>query len=323
MVTHEVERSQSKYSSIFWGLLLIAGGLLALAQNQGYLIDQQPMLWTGVFAAVSVLALVFYFLSGIQHWGILIPAGVFGGLALVTFQAGRGVENPAVAAPLFIGIGLPFVVAYFLNRAQNWWALIPAGVMAFLTYVLLVVETIGGEAVGAGMFFILGTTFGLVYLSRREVWAAIVAYVMFVLGMVVLASLGSRPELAGSMMLFATALPFLLVYLRSPEQNWWALIPSGILTSSGVTAFLVLLPGLASGSLNEQVARAIMYLGIAATFALIGLRHHKSWALFVAALALLAAVVSGIASQFQQYWPMLLILAGIFLLYQALRSRSA
>jgi hypothetical protein len=184
MNTTELNKPTNKLNSLFWGLVLIAGGALALAQNQGYLTNLQPAIWIGVFAVISAASLIFYFLSGIQNWGMLFPAGIFGALALLITLGLNETENPAIAAPLFVGIGLPFIVAYFLDRAKNWWALIPAGVMAFLTYVLLVAENLGGEAVGAGLFFILATTFGLVYVSRRALWAALVSYIMFVLGIV-------------------------------------------------------------------------------------------------------------------------------------------
>ena len=46
-------------SGLFWGLLLIAAGAVALGQQMGY-IDQftEPRIWIGVFAVVSLLALI-------------------------------------------------------------------------------------------------------------------------------------------------------------------------------------------------------------------------------------------------------------------------
>jgi hypothetical protein len=111
---------KQKFASIFWGILLIAAGGIALAQTQGYLAsDGNPQLWMAVFAAVSLLSLVFYFMGGIQNWVILFPAGIFAALAFLAGMAANGSDHPAMVAPLFVGIGLPFVVAYFLDTAPK------------------------------------------------------------------------------------------------------------------------------------------------------------------------------------------------------------
>ena len=95
-----------KLSNFFWGLILIAGGAAALAQTQGYLTDLQPVIWVTVFAVISLVSLIFYFLSGIQNWAMLFPVGIFGALAFLINQAVNHADNPALAAPLFAGIGL-------------------------------------------------------------------------------------------------------------------------------------------------------------------------------------------------------------------------
>jgi hypothetical protein len=100
--------------------------------------------------------------------------------------------------------------------------------MAFLAFMMLAVENLGGEWIGAGLFFFLSLAFLLVYLGKRtRLWAALVAYVLFVVGIVPVLALTPRPELAGIMVLFAVGLPFLAVYLSSPER-WW---PSSRLAS--------------------------------------------------------------------------------------------
>jgi hypothetical protein len=323
MNTFLTEQTRNRFPSLFWGLLLIAGGGLALAQNQGYLSGDRPGLWAALFAAAGLFALVFYFLSGVHNWAMLIPAGVFGGLGMFLGFVASGEAGSAAVSPLFIGLSLPFIVAYLLNRSQNWWALIPTGVMVFLAYVLLVADRLPGEAVAAGLFFILFATFGLVYLQRRELWAALVAYIMFALGCVILLTLGMRPDLTGVLVPFAIALPFFLVYFRSPSQHWWALIPAGILTSSSLMTGLILLPGLASQSFAETLANAAMSLGVALTFLLLGLRHNQRWALVVAGFAAVLGVLQSVSSNMERFWPVLLIVAGLLVLFQALRPARA
>ncbi len=220
-------------SYLFWGLILIAGGATALAQTQGYLTDLQPAIWVTVFTVINLVSLALYFLSGLQNWGMLFPVGIFGALPFLVDRAANHADNPSMAAPLFVGIGLPFVAAYLLDRDRNWWAVIPAGIMAFLTFVLSSVENPGGEVIGSALFFILAGTFGFIFFTRRSLWAAIVAYVMFVMSFMPLIAMSPRPELAGIVMLFAISLSFLMLYLRGPADKWWALIPAGVLGTVG------------------------------------------------------------------------------------------
>jgi len=312
-----------KLLNLFLGLILIAGGAAALAQTKGYLPDLQPAFWAIIFAAISLTSLILYFLSGVQNWGMLFPVGIFGALALLVNQAVNHVDNPAMAAPLFVGLGLPFVVAYLLGRDKNWWAVIPAGIMAFLTFVLLSVGTFGGEMIGAAFLFILAGIFGFIYFTRRMLWAAIVAYCMFVLGLMPLMAMGPRPELAGIIMLFAIALPFLGIYLRAPDEKWWAIIPAGILGTAGLLTAIILLPGLPGPGYDNRLPNTIIYLGIAATFAFIWRRHNKRWAMLFTILAACMAMANLFLQNFQQYWPLLVVLAGFCLLYNALRAKTA
>src|SRR5690606_31912599 len=119
-------------SSLFWGILLIVGGGLALAQQLGYLNQFPDSAWMWVFAGISLVAFLSYAVSGFKEWGWLFPAGVFGGLAVTIALATNNVDSAAVGSPLFIGLLIPFAAAYLTDRKQNWWALIPGGVMLFL-----------------------------------------------------------------------------------------------------------------------------------------------------------------------------------------------
>jgi hypothetical protein len=102
-------------SGIFWGMLLIAGGVLALAQQMGYIDRLSPQVGMYSFAAISLLALGMYALSGWKDWGWLFPVGVFGGLAVTTALATSNVDSAAVGSPLFIGLIIPFAVAYLTD----------------------------------------------------------------------------------------------------------------------------------------------------------------------------------------------------------------
>jgi hypothetical protein len=316
-------------SGLFWGLLLIGAGLVALGQQMGF-IDQfsDPRVWISLFAGISLLAFVNYALSGWKQWGWLFPTGVFGGLAMIITLATNKVGTAAVATPLFVGLFIPFLAAYLTDRTRNWWALIPGGVMLFIALTTLLVDSAGGEWVGALFLFMIALSFFVVYLNNRSrTWALLVAYILAVLGIAPLMSIGGRnAEYYGPIFLFAVALPFFLVYFRS-EENWWAIIPAGSVTVVGIIAALAI-----AGLINESgrgalisagIANAILMAGLAATFAVIWLRHEKPWAKIVTILLALAAVASVFFASYSQiFWPVAIILAGVYLFYTALRPRK-
>ena len=314
-------------SGLFWGVLLIGGGLLALADQMGYISTFSPQVWMIVFAAISLLALVSYALSGWKQWGLLFPAGAFGGLALLIALAEENVDSAAVASPLFFGVLIPFVAAYLSDRTQNWWALIPGGVMLFLALTMLLVDSTGGEWVGALFLFMIALSFLVIYLNNHtRTWALLVAYILAVLGIAPLMSTGGRDAAYyGPIFLFAVALPFFYVYFCSPE-NWWAIIPAGSVTTvAGIAALAIagfINEGGRGGLISEGFANAILTGGLAATFAVVWLRHDKPWAKIVTmTLALVAVASVFFASYAPIFWPVAIIVAGVYLFYTALRPR--
>lgn len=79
---------KNTWLNAFWGILLILGGGLFLAQNLGYLEEFSATTWMYIFIGASVLFFVTYFVSGLQHWGWLFPACIFGGLATTIWLNG-------------------------------------------------------------------------------------------------------------------------------------------------------------------------------------------------------------------------------------------
>jgi len=310
-------------SGLFWGILLIGFGALALAQQMGYL-DQLPeQIWMWVFALISLLAFVMYAVSGWKQWGWLFPAGVFGGLAVTVALATNNVDSAAVGSPLFFGLLIPFAIAYLTDRARNWWALIPGGVMLFLALTTLLVDWAGGEWVGALFLFMIALSFLVVYLNNRaRTWALIVAYVCAVLGVApMMASGGETAAYYGSVFLFAVALPFFILYFRS-MNNWWAIIPAGSLTVVAMIAALAIAGYIRNANQGGYV-NAFMMGGLAATFAVVWLRHGRQWAKVVTiVLAALAVVSVFFVSYYQIFWPVAIILGGVYLLYTALRPKT-
>lgn len=311
-------------SGLFWGILLIGLGVLALARQMGYL-DQLPdSVWMWIFGLVSLIAFLAYALSGWKEWGWLFPAGIFGGLALVVAFAVSGYDNPAMASPLFFGLLIPFTAAYLTNRARNWWALIPGGVMLFLALVTLLVDNVGGEWIGSLFLFLIGLSFLVVYLNNRtRTWALLVAYILGVLSIApAMASGGELAAYYGPVFLFAVALPFFIIYFRF-ATNWWAIIPAGVLTVLAVIATFAI-AGWITDTDQGGYANALLMFGLAATFAVVWLRHSKAWAKIVT-IVLTALAVASIffVSYTEIIWPLAIILVGAYLLFSALRPRPA
>jgi len=312
-------------SGIFWGMLLIIGGALALAQQMGYVVQLSPEVGMYSFAAISLVALVMYALSGWKDWGWLFPVGVFGGLAVTTALAISNFDNAAMASPLFFGLLIPFVAAYLTDRARNWWALIPGGVMLFLALTTLLVDSAGGEWIGSLFLFLIGLSFLVVYLNNRtRTWALLVAYILGVLAIAPAMASGGGDTAAyyGSVFLFAVALPFFIIYFRSAD-NWWAIIPAGVLTVLSVIAALAI-AGLIRNENQGGYANAFLMGGLAATFAVVWLRHTKAWAKVVTVILAALAVGSVFFATYSEIlWPIAIILAGGYLLFTALRPRTA
>ena len=277
-----------------------------------------------VFALLGVLGFVSYALSGWKQWGWLFPTGVFGGLAVTTALAISKVDSAAIASPLFLGLLVPFVVAYFKDRSHNWWALIPGGIMLFLVLVTLTVDSAGGEWVGSLFLFMIALGFLAVYLNKRSrTWALLVAYIVGVLG--IAPAMGSNQSLApynGPGFLLAVALPFFLLYFQSADR-WWAIIPAGAMTLLSI----ITVAGIAGWIRTEGQGgyiSALLMGGLAACFAVIWLRHAKPWAKVVTIVLTALAVASALfAAQSAVLWPVAIILVGLYLLFISMRRKAA
>jgi hypothetical protein len=311
-----------KLSGIYWGLILIAGGGVVIAQNQGYLTDLSPAIWVAIFAVISIISFLSYFFSGARVWSMLFPAGIFGGLAILLGLVVNGVNNPAMAAPLMAGVAVPFVAAYLQDRTRNWWALIPASVMAFLTFVLLVAQNLGGEYVGAGLFFMMAAAFLIAYLKKQASWAALVAYILFMIGFMPLLAASPHPELAGVLIFIAAALPFFAAYFKTP-QKWWAIIPGGIFLSIAAMVLIVLTLHQFHFPEMTNLPTVLVLAGTALTFTVVWLRHQKTWAKITGLFVALSAAAAFFIHNILVYWPLVVILIGLYLLLIALRAKTA
>lgn len=256
----------------FWGLSLILVGLFFLAVNLGIIPELSANVWAIGFAVLGLIFLAGYFITGIENWWVLFPGlgslAIAGTIWLVT----AGVAGNLAGGLLLLTISVPFWVAFLTNRKTNWWALIPGWSIAAVGAIVLLVDLLPGEVIGSLIMFAIALPFIVVYLSNREYWWALIpAYVLTAIGLIILLeSLGGiGEELFVALILFSIAFPFLVVYLYNRE-NWWAIIPAGVL---GLIGFVFLF----TGALGGELFGAVILFAIALPFYFVFFRGPEHW----------------------------------------------
>jgi hypothetical protein len=315
---------KTRSTNFLWGFVLILAGALFLAQNLGYIPLLSEQFWMAVFAGLSIVFFAGYFLSGIQNWGLLFPACIFGALALTTFMTLKGMTSSILGTPIFLAVGLPFVIAFALDRQKNWWALIPAWVMVAIAVIIAFVDLVPGEVIGTLILLAIAIPFLVVYMvDRTRKWALIPGGVLAAVSVFPLIALFGNEEVIGSLVLFVIALPFFVVYFWTKE-NWWALIPAGVLASIGLALLVASLGAFAAWS--TSVMNAIIFLGWGITFLALWLRRDRiptAWAIYPAVGLGAAALLSlAVGSFLTNSWPILLIVGGGLLLWFSLRPKK-
>lgn len=176
-------------SRMIWGLLLILTGILFFLQEFQILGSAFEYLWVILMAAGAGAFLWIYFTKRDRWWAV-IPGLTLLGLTFV------GLENIIQVLPggnwsgaVFLGcIGLAFWLVY-LRRQEQWWAIIPGGVLVTLALVAGL-DYLSGW--GDVIFFLgMGLTFGLVALlpnpNNDTRWAFIPAGILSFLGLALFA----------------------------------------------------------------------------------------------------------------------------------------
>jgi hypothetical protein len=171
------------------GLLLILVGGVFLIDNFIPTFDFGGLFWAVLFG-LGGLVFLGIFLSNREQWWALIPGFVLLGLGLVIFfgefAPGRLDD---LGGAIFLGmIGVAFLAVYLVRREQ-WWAIIPAGVM-FTVASIAALSALGWDennlASGGLLFFGIGLTFALVALlpgpKGRMTWAWIPAGILLSMG---------------------------------------------------------------------------------------------------------------------------------------------
>jgi hypothetical protein len=177
-------------SRLLWGLILIIGGALLLLDTFG-IFKGGALFWTAVSGIVGLLFLSIY-VSNQDHWWALFPGIIFLAIAATIGLNSYlpGFSNSNLSGTIVLGgIALSFLLVYLADR-RNWWAIIPAGVMATIA-IVAVLDTSTSAVASGGIFFLgLGITFVLVAILPTTVgqmrWAWIPAVILGLMGILIL-----------------------------------------------------------------------------------------------------------------------------------------
>jgi hypothetical protein len=220
---------------IVFGVLLIAGGGLALAQTMGLLNNASDIFWGGTFLAAGLIFLSLLF-GG--HWWASFPGFTLIALGTLILLPESLDQFGGV---LFLGgIGLSFWYVYFTSRAERWWAMIPAGVLTALAVMIVVAQRF--EEFGGAIFLGgIGLSFFAVYLTDRagRWWALIPGGVLATLaGVTIIAQRIGEFQTAGFFFL-GLAFTFLLVAVLA-GMNWayWPAFVLGVMGFLGIASLL-------------------------------------------------------------------------------------
>jgi hypothetical protein len=180
-------------SKIFWGLMLVIGGLILLLEQLGVL-EGTDVFWIVVFSVAGILFMV-ALATNTGAWWVVIP-----GLGLIAVALAIGLDTFTNASGEIMGVvilggfGLSFFIVYLLQRL-HWWAIIPAGVLITLAIVAGMDAADLGPISGAVFFAGLGLTFALVALlpnkSGRMTWAWIPGGILLFMAVLIVAGIGS------------------------------------------------------------------------------------------------------------------------------------
>lgn len=220
---------------IVFGLLLLVGGGLALAQAMGYLKNASDIFWGGLFLAVGLVFLTLLF-GG--HWWNAFPGFTLVGLGALILLPNSLDE---FGGAIFLGgIALSFWYVYFTSRIERWWALIPAGVLTALALVV-VASSIFEEYSGAVFLGGIGLAFIGVYLTNTSErwWALIPGGVLSTLAGVTIAAEKFGDFQTAGFFFFGLALTFLLVAVLARMS--WAYWPAAVLGVMGILGIAALL----------------------------------------------------------------------------------
>ena len=197
------------------------------------------------------------------------------------------------------------------------------GILLVVGGVLTLLDVQGIISNAGGIFWgLIFAAGGLVFLyllfnDPNNWWAAFPGFTL--LGLAASSFLPDSLEAYDGLVFFAgISLAFWWVYFTD-RARWWAIIPAGVLLTLGIVSALDDVTGIDTGG--------SFFLGLGLTFILVAILPgvgNRSWALIPGVIllvfgALIGTPFFGLAEYF---WPALLILLGVYFVFQFFRRQS-
>ena len=198
------------------GCIMAGWGAAALLASLG--VADWMVTLIGFGATVLPFVYLFFKLGPSEGWWALIPGGVVGAWGLGTVLGEFGLHDSVVTFVGFVGSAVPFLIIFAMNRKENWWALIPGGVMGLMGVVTTLGRIVGEEWTATFVLLGISLTFlGVFVWNRRQWWALIPA------GVLALVGVGVAPVSGAVTILWAVGLMgvggFLLVRALLPRSG--------------------------------------------------------------------------------------------------------
>lgn len=192
------------------------------------------------------------------------------------------------------------------GRPRSWAYLLIAGGLFLIASNLGLFEWMS-QWVWAALLLVVGVAFVYYYrTSPQNWWSLIPGFALIALAVSILAGDSGGPLFVGIL-----GLGFAAVF-ASGKAHWWALIPAGVLATLAAVAYI---DDVAAGYDTAW----IFFLGIAATFFLLGLLPKgvggQRWALYPAIASLGLATVTIVTGKVSELvLPLMLVVVGAFML---------
>ncbi len=204
------------------------------------------------------------------------------------------------------------------------------GLILIVGGVLLGLQQLGivsggaADALFTAAFGLIAVMFATIYFGNRsQWWAALAALILTGLTLTSAISLffpSLEDSVGGPILLLMIGVGFLVVYLTN-RIMWWAIIPSGVLFSLALVAFLDNIPN----DLGFDPA-GVLFVGMGLTFLLVSRQRYNgerlSWGIFPAIPLLILGLFIGLGSSdvWSFLWPVLLIVLGLYFVYTTVRK---
>jgi len=228
-----------------WGYLFPACilGALAVIITLAEAGKADEFLGSLIFIAIAIPFLVAFLTKIRENWWALIPA--FGCLVMATvINFGDRVPDEWIGALILFGIGLPFLLVYFVNRTRRW-ALIPGLIMVGLGILPLISLASGWASILVSL--LIAAIFFYVYFTQPERWWSLIP--AGIMASIALESILTQPFLGefastsiptGIMFLGWAATFYYLWLQRTKSPTEWARFPAMIF---GIVAIVQLVLG--------------------------------------------------------------------------------